>query len=500
MKAAQPVLSCEASREFEEALFHGDEALEWAAMQKAGQALASAIPGDFLELGVMPGKGRLLVLAGKGHNGGDALLAAAELLARHPGFEADVLPVFGSVGMKPLARRALRLLQDQGHARVRVLGAPGQGASGPYLISLDGIFGFQFRAPLPEVAQAAIAWEAMQVVRMRVSVDLPSGLSSPGAYEADFSYATGIAKTPILSCPNAGRVRYLNLGFFDRASAPQGCRDWVLDRPLLDRLAVFRGAKADKRSFGHVYIVGGSRSYPGAVLMSVLAALRSGAGLVTAFVPESLVPSFSARAPEAMWVGWPETPDGGLALEGCVLLESRLARASALVLGPGLGREPETLAMAERIVQRSTVPVLIDADALQPRVVRAGGCPRILTPHAGEYLRIAGGLEPVELGRQLSAVLVVKGAVTQVVWDGHTHHSFCGGPVLSRGGSGDLLAGLIGGLLAQDPSDPAQAAARGVVWQGRAADLLARSQGQVSAATTDLLAWLPRALREASDE
>jgi NAD(P)H-hydrate epimerase len=496
----QPILSCEQSREFEERLFHGDEALEWSAMQLAGHALAKAIPRDFLELGALPAKGRLLVLAGKGHNGGDALLAAAELLCRHPGFEVDVLPVFGSVGMKPLARRALRLLQEQGHARVCVLGAPGQGSGGPYLLSLDGIFGFQFRAPMPELALSAIAWEATQEVRMRVSVDLPSGLDAPGAYEADFTYATGIAKTPILSCPKTGRVRHLDLGFFDRQAAPQGCRDWVIDRQFLRPLAVFRKAKADKRSFGHVYIVGGSRSYPGAVLMSVLGALRSGAGLVTAFVPESLVPSFAARAPEAMWVGWPETPEGGLALEGCVLLESRLARASALVLGPGLGREPETLAMAERIVQRSTVPTLIDADALQARVVRAGTCPRILTPHAGEYLRIAGGLEPMELSRQLSAVLVVKGPVTQVVWDGQTYHSFCGGPVLARGGSGDLLAGIIGGLLAQEPADPAQAAARGVVWQGCAADLLARAQGPMSAATTDLLAWLPQVLREAADE
>lgn len=500
MNPAWPVLSCEQSREFEEALFRGDEALEWAAMQEAGRALAGAIRGDFLELGSLPAKGRLLVLAGKGHNGGDALLAAAELLARYPGFEAEVLPVFGSVGMKPLARRALRLLQDQGHARVRVLGAPGQGSTGSYLISLDGIFGFQFRAPMPDMALAAIAWEATQAVRMRVSVDLPSGLDSPGAYEADFTYAAGIAKTPILSCPNAGRVRYLDLGFFSRLAPPQAARDWVIDRHSLASLAVFRQAKADKRSFGHVFVVGGSRGYPGAVLMCVLGALRSGAGLVTAFVPESLVASFAARAPEAMWVGWPETPDGGLALEGCVLLESRLSRASALVIGPGLGREPETLVMAERLVQRSTVPTVIDADALQTRVVRAGACPRVLTPHAGEYLRVAGGLEPVELSRQLGAVLVVKGPVTQVVWDGRTRHSFCGGPVLARGGSGDLLAGLIGGLLAQEPSSPEWAAVRGVAWQGWAADLLARAQGSVSAVTTDLLEWLPRALREVSDE
>ena len=104
-------------------------------------------------------------------------------------------------------------------------------------------------------------------------------------------------------------------------------------------LAGLRPPQSDKRSQGHLLVLGGSRSYPGAVLMTVLAALRSGAGLVTAFVPESLAPAFAARAPEAMWVGWPETPDGGLALEGRHLLRTRDWRANALVIGPGLGRE-----------------------------------------------------------------------------------------------------------------------------------------------------------------
>ena len=224
-------------------------------------------------------------------------------------------------------------------------------------------------------------------------------------------------------------------------------------------------------------------------------ALRSGAGLVTALVPESLAPAFAARAPEAMWVGWPETPDGGLALEGRQLLQARLARADALVIGPGLGREAETLALVTDLVKTVRLPVLLDADALQPEIVRAAKTPLVLTPHAGEFARIAGKLALRAFSRKTRATVVLKGPVTQVSDGATVYHGFSGGPVLARGGSGDLLAGLIGGLLAQTPREPVLAACRGVLWHGRAADLLARTHGQTAVQTTQLLDYLPAALR-----
>jgi NAD(P)H-hydrate epimerase len=267
--------------------------------------------------------------------------------------------------------------------------------------------------------------------------------------------------------------------------------------------------------------------------MAVLAALRSGAGLVTAFVPESLAATFAARAPEAMWIGWPETAEGGLALAGHYLMRERLGRATALELGPGLGREPETLALVREIVANAPVPVVLDADALQPDIVRAGSTSRVLTPHAGEFARIAGDAALRDFCGETGATVVLKGPITRIGAANTVYHSFFGGPVLARGGSGDLLAGLIGGLLAQAgavaerppiPScragSPAvslsnrpkpaglgagkatvygdaalQAAARGVVWHGLAADALARAQGQVAVQTTQVLDYLSAALR-----
>ncbi len=484
---SHPVLACAAAGGLESQLFGGSEVREWFAMQAAGRAVAGAVAGDFREIGGMPANARILVLAGKGHNGGDALLAAMHLLGRFPEATAEVRLVFGERPLRPLAARSLQALVHAAPGRVRLLRALRPGVA--YDLLLDGIFGFQFRPPVDAKVAALIADVNARPIRLRAAVDLPSGLGGEAAIRADFTYATGSVKAPVVEPANAsqvGRLRYLDLGFFTDPDGGNGS-ERILTLDVLATLRGWRDPAGDKRTHGHLMIVGGSRSYPGAVLMSVLAALRSGAGLVTAFVPESLAPAFAARAPEAMWVGWPETPEGGLALEGAHLLRSRWDRATALALGPGLGRETETLALAKDLVATAAVPLVIDADALQPEIVKAGKAPRILTPHAGEWERIAKGVPP-------NAVVIRKGPLTRITTEGETYFSPFGGPVLSRGGSGDLLTGLAGGLLVQSPSDPLSAAARAVVWHGRAADLLAQSEGQVAVNVTQLLDYLPAAL------
>ena len=484
--ASHPILSCDEALRLEVKRFGGDEAKEWPAMEQAGGAIAHVVLQDFGEIGGFPPAGRVLVLVGKGHNGGDALLAARTVLERCPAARADVHFVFGERDLRPLAIRAYRALVQTAGNRLRVL--PAEGLTESYDLCLDGVFGFQFRPPAGPLVSGLLSRVNALPIRLRAAVDLPSA----GKFQADFTYATGSVKAPILTDKHAGRLRYLDLGFF--TGSERGI-DRVLTTALLAPLAGLRPPQSDKRSQGHLLVLGGSRSYPGAVLMTVLAALRSGVGLVTAFVPESLAPAFAARAPEAMWVGWPETPDGGLALEGRHLLSARLARADALVIGPGLGREAETQALVTDLVKTVRMPVLLDADALQPDIVRAVRTPLVLTPHAGEYARIAGKTALRAFGRKHRAIVVLKGPVTRVTDGAAVYHSFFGGPVLARGGSGDLLAGLTGGLLAQTPQEPLLAACRGVVWHGLAADGLARACGQTAVQTTQLLDFLPAALR-----
>jgi len=481
MVVAHPILTCAEAKNFEAMFFAGDEEREWEAMQKAGRAVADAVLRDFLEIGGFPAEGRVLVLAGKGHNAGDALIAARRIAELHPHARIEVRFIFGERGLRALTQRAWREL-------AAVAMSVSQWSGDGHDLVLDGVFGYQFRPSLEESVAKLLAEVNALPVRLRAAVDLPSGLGEAGAFRADFTYATGIVKSPLLELPNAGRIRYLDLGF-----KPEGVVSNVRDRFLmpdvLAPLRALRSSHSDKRTYGHLFILGGSKNYPGAVLMSVLAALKSGAGLVTAFAPESLAAAFAARAPEAMWVGWPETPAGGLALEGSHLLAAHLGRASALLIGPGLGREPETLALIKDVVARAEVPLVIDADALQPDIVRAGTVPRVLTPHAGEYARIEAVIPA-------GAVTIRKGPITAVESNGMRYHSFFGGPVLARGGSGDILAGLTGGLLAQAPDDPLLAACRGAVWHGQAADALARAHGQVSVQTTQLLDFLSKVLRK----
>lgn len=474
-----------------------DEAAEWSAMQRAGGAIACAVLSDFREIGGLPDAASVLVLAGKGHNGGDALLAAHALLETRPAATATLVLTTEENNLRPLTQRSLANLCALAGERLQLITlAQLKREFASFDLCLDGVFGFQFRPPLDDATSELLAWvNTHPRIRLRAAVDLPSGLggdSGETVFRADFTYATGIVKQPLIdpsAAPFVGRVRYLDLGFFADESVLAIKADAVLLPSLLQPLAQLRPAQCDKRTFGHLLIVGGSSRYPGAVLMSVQAALRSGVGLVTAFVPEQLVPEYAAKFPEAMWIGWTPSASGGLTRASVEQLLAKLPRATALVVGPGLGAEPETLAAIAALVRGTTLPLLLDADAIRTEIVTAADRPLVLTPHAGELARLGGlGALPSK------AVVVQKGYPTCVHADGRRSWSFLGGPVLARGGSGDLLAGLIGGLLAQTPGDLWLAAARGVVWHGLAADLLARDQGQVAVQTTQWLEYLQPAL------
>ena len=299
---SDPILSCADVADFERRLFGEDEEAAWAAMRRAGLGVAAAVLCDIEEIGGLPGRARVLVLAGKGHNCGDALIAAGSILEGFPGAAADVVFAFGERALRPLAKRAWREFADAFGDRVRVVPreqAGGEASAGPtaYDLSLDGVFGYQFRPPVDPQAGAVLGWANRIPVRLRAAVDLPSGPGDPSGFLADFTYATGIVKAPLLACGNAGRLRYVDLGFFAKAVPELGAaEERVLKPSVMGPLCVLRQPRTDKRDYGHLLVVGGSRGYPGAVLMSVLAALRSGVGLVTALVPESLAAAYAECA------------------------------------------------------------------------------------------------------------------------------------------------------------------------------------------------------------
>jgi NAD(P)H-hydrate epimerase len=521
---AHPVLTCREAKEFEASVLP-DRVAEWQAMKRAGQGAARLMLEDYQELRAVPTNLRVLALIGKGNNGGDALIACIQLLADYPRARVDLILTTTVEGLSSLCQRALEQLVDR--VQVHTIAAESDvsdltqlldriGGCEGFNLCIDGLLGMSFsaplRAPLLELIEAVNAYEAID---LRAAIDLPSGIGDevePDAvsFHADFSYATGIAKKPLFTgIADCGRVRYVDLGLFDSKQAETlNCKESILTARVLDPMRRLRPASVDKREFGHLFVVGGSAYMPGALLMTVQAAVRSGVGLVTAFAPASVASALAAQVPEAMWIPWPESVNGTLNPRAMPLLLDRVEQATAVLVGPGMGQDRYTEHVSQEIVKQVEAPILLDADALRIRVLEVAQKRRshfgriVLTPHMGEFMRIAKLTEPDYSIEALQAFskfydvfTVLKGPNTRICDGQSVIYSTQGGPVLSRGGSGDLLAGLIGGHMAQDNVRVLTAVARGITMHGLAAQFLARDKGQIAVNTTQILDYLSKVLR-----
>lgn len=521
-----PVLSCSEATVLERGLLGGEADREWEAMSRAGGALAEALDRDFREIRAWPDCPRILVAAGKGNNAGDALIAARHLLEAHPAASVDVIFALGEKALSPLALMAWKGLSivagDSGAVRLvsldqeeDVVGHLRKACGRSYDLCLDGLFGMNFRPPFRSPTDVLVEWMNQELqADLRAAVDLPSGLSDEPAQlvvRADFTYMTGSAKKPLLAPQHAewaGRLRYLDLGFFGGGPKVATTRSIILPE-ILAPIRGLRPAMGHKRSHGHLLIVGGSRLMPGAILMSIMAAARSGVGLLTAAVPESLVTSFAAMIPEAMWIGCRETAEGSLSLDGLYQIERIASKATAILLGPGVGTEEETQALFEAFVVNYRGALVIDAEALQAKVIktlaaRGGVKGRVaITPHGGEFARISGrqfsdsGEEGLlRFCRETGLITLLKGPPFSRVCDGQSiSYGLPGGPVLARGGSGDILSGIAGSLVAQAPDALLLAMQRALLWHGLAAEALARAHGQQAVRTTQILDFLSPVLR-----
>ncbi|MGF1453188.1 MAG: NAD(P)H-hydrate epimerase, partial [Opitutales bacterium] len=357
MLMTHPVMSAEQAHAYEQQLLYRRD-LQWEALENAGRRVGHLLYRDFHELANWPRQARILLLVGKGHNGGDALMAGVELRSRLPESQIYVLPTAPREDWRGLTQRAYEELEATGP--VYEVNTP---TAANYLFDacIDGALGMRSRPTLKDdLRETLLMLNEHPHIGVRAAVDLPSGLGDNDAFRADFTYATGIVKEPVLDPDQAayvGRLRYADIGFFEPSIASQApetsvrvCADVML-RPWLK----MRPPGDDKRSYGHLLVLAGHRTMPGALLMNVRTALRSGTGLVTAFAAESVAPALAAAAPEAMWVPFPETPDGGLALEGRHLVERKVPRATALLMGSGMGDDEETQALRDSLIE--TVPV-----------------------------------------------------------------------------------------------------------------------------------------------
>jgi hydroxyethylthiazole kinase-like uncharacterized protein yjeF len=478
-------------------------------MERAGIGVARAVEQLALD-------GPVAVLCGKGNNGGDGLVAAR--LLREAGREVAVLTAGPPEELGGDARANLLRLPGEPPVQIDSGTAPlgdgdRSGRRTPVAI-VDALLGTGFAGePRGTVAEAIDAANASGAPV--VSVDVPSGVdASTGAVCARAVRATitvtfDAAKPGLWIHPgkaHAGEVRTIDIGI--PRGAPAEAEVGLIDASVL-RLLPRRGPSSTKFSSGHVLVSGGSRRLTGAPRMAAHAAMRAGAGYVTACVPDSLQGVLaSGGLPELMTQGLPEE-DGDLAAGAVEAVLQAARRGGALALGPGLGRSPGALAFARELARRASVATVIDADGLNAHAGRLGElaqreAPTVITPHAGELGRLLE-LPSAEIERErlrhvraaaalARAVVVLKGDDTLIADPtGAVAVSPGASPALATAGTGDVLTGVIAALLAQG-LDPFAAAAAGVWLHAAAGRLAARAVGAAEGVlASDVIAALPSA-------
>ncbi len=436
-------------------------------MEEAGAGVARAI-GKFF-----PHPGKCLVFAGKGHNAGDAFVAARWLA--QAGWEIETRLVFPEKEFSTLTSKKLGELREQQSAR---------NFSPATTIVLDGLLGLGAHPPLREPIRAAC--REINELRRRarvIAVDLPSGLDGEtgGADEdcvrADFTITVGCAKSGLVAdsaIDFVGRLELVPLP----ALQPEDRGDSQLATPeSLRHLLPRRKYSAYKNQFGRIGLVAGSRGFTGAAILSSLGALRSGAGLVELFVPEEIYEIVaSSAAPEAMVKPVKSYAD---------LLDEPI---DVWAVGPGIGRARAKEILA--LIGEAKQPMVVDADGLnilaeKMETLKKSRGSRLLTPHPGEMKRIFPNekMPRAELARkfcdQYGVTILLKGSRTIVAEAGRPlSYNTTGHPGMATGGMGDVLTGVCAGLLGQKLS-PNDAARLGAWLCGRAAEL-ALSKGDVS--------------------
>lgn len=474
------------------------------------RTMAAGIPGlllmetaasrvvEFLERRYAPLAGqRIVIVCGKGNNGGDGLAVARQLALRFRPASLDVVLAHDPAEFQGEALANWRMLGLAGVKASREIEPRMRAAT----LLVDALLGTGLSGP---ARGAALGWireinTGFPGARI-VSIDMPSGLHEEG--ESVRAEATVTFTAPKLeqilppTCDRVGELHAAAIGT-PRAWLEQDAALWLnlIEPAQFARLLAPRKRDTHKGDYGHVLVIGGARGKAGAAAMSGLAALKAGAGLVTVAAEESERAAATALAPELMTQA--VTDDAG--------------DRDVIAIGPGLGRDPELAGLVQRLFAQSALPLVVDADglnALAGTSFRGPGPFRLLTPHPGEMARLAGCRSTdiqagrVEVARSFATernvALLLKGQRTVVAFPGgRVFINPTGTPALATAGSGDILTGMLAGLLAQWP-DRREAATLAAVWlHGRAGELAAAAGHEISVTATDLLKFLPEALHDA---
>jgi len=486
-------------------------------MENAGTAVAQVVRSQY------PEARRVGVICGKGNNGGDGFVVARKLhewghevvlllLAEPSELKGDAAEMFKQL---PMAVRAVHF---------------GEELKGPLVHSvfesevlIDAILGTGFRPPVSGLYGEAIA--AINASQSPVvAVDIPSGADADVMGEQTGAVARADVVVTF-TAPHLGHV----FGSLSKGAiflAPIGSPDEAIVSSLKLNLITPRDIApligprppaANKGNFGHVLVIGGSLGKAGAAAMAGMSALRTGAGLSTVATPKSALPTVAGFHPEIMTEPLEETDAGTISMRALEYgrVEKLMQGITVLAVGPGISRNPETAEFIHSICKTAKLPMVLDADGLNAfeghaDKLQGSGRPFVITPHPGEMGRLTG-LTAAEVqrgrlnlarnfAREHELIVVLKGHRTLIALpDGNVWVNTTGNPGMATGGTGDILTGMVSGMVAQNPGRVPEAVMAAVHLHGMAGDLARDIMGEHSLVATDLLTALPRAFEQVAE-
>ena len=486
-------------------------------MEAAGAAVVEAMEETWEDL---PEKA-VGVLCGKGNNGGDGLVAArllkhkkASVVVILTGDEEDLSPEAKNQYHKAKAAKVpiIPLLESAGMTMARA-------ALEECDLLIDALFGTGLSRPIEGINRELIQ-AAKGLGKPVVAVDIPSGLSADSGspmgetLPAQMTVTFGLSKigfyTPI-GASFTGRVVVDDIGIPPELLNAPFLRHELTEKEMVQKVLPKYDENTHKGTRGRLVVVAGATGLTGAAALSAYGAQRIGAGLVTVACPESLIPILGAKLTEPMTAPVPEVEGGFLSLKAAGRILHLTTNVNAVVIGPGIGRHRETGQLLREILTKLTVPMVVDADALnllggQLDIFRAVRVPVVLTPHPGEAAWLLKTTineveqNRVKVAKQIAegynVTVVLKGRFTVIASpDARVRINPTGNRGLATGGTGDVLSGIIGGLLAQRMA-PFEAATAGVYLHGLAGERASRRLGPDGLLAGDLLPILPRLLRQ----
>ncbi len=489
-------------------------------MENAGRGCAEAIHRHY---GPFTRK-LLVILAGRGNNGGDGLVIARYF--HQWGFPVKAYLLSEIEKVRGEARTNLNICLN---AKVPLDVVPDWEAFCSRMADItsahlfvDAMLGTGLASEVRGFYRQVIEFLNQRSVPL-VAVDMPSGVDAStgrilgAAMRADMTLTMALPKAGLLIYPGAelaGHVEVVDIGFPPALASGEAPSIQLLEGTELVRLIHPRPEDSHKGDYGHLAVIAGSPGKTGAAALACMGALRMGTGLVTLGIPQSLNPIMEVKLTEVMTELLPETEQATLSTASLEAILRFLEGKDALALGPGLSRHPETAEVTRKLIRQCSIPCVVDADGvnaisgrLETLAERSGG-PLALTPHPGEMARLLG-CSTAEVQRDRLAIarrfareykvhLVLKGARTLVARpDGSVSINPTGNPGMASGGMGDVLTGMIGGLLAQG-MPMGDALDLGVYLHGLTGDRVAEEKGSVGIIAGDLLCHLPGIIRELS--